>query len=168
VVHGDKELVEKLGRNDPCPCGSGRRFKACCIRTRSFPRARLLLPRLMEAGMARGKATIWHNPKCSTSRKVLDAIRAAGVEPEVIEYVKTPPSRVKLVQLLKGMGMTPRALLRRKGTPYDELKLDNPKLGDDTLIAAMLEHPILIERPIVETAKGVRLCRPPEKLNEIL
>jgi arsenate reductase len=118
--------------------------------------------------MAGSKATIWHNPKCGTSRKVLDAIRAAGVEPEVIEYVKTPPSKAKLVALLQGMGMTPRALLRRKGTPYDELGLDNAKLSDDRLIDAMLEHPILIERPIVETAKGVRLCRPAEKLKEIL
>jgi arsenate reductase len=121
-----------------------------------------------EAGMAKADATIWHNPKCGTSRKVLDAIRTAGIEPEVIEYVKTPPSRTKLVALLKSMGMTPRALLRRKGTLFDELGLDNAQLGDDALIDAMLEHPILIERPIVETAKGARLCRPPEKLKEIL
>jgi arsenate reductase (glutaredoxin) len=118
--------------------------------------------------MAKAGATIWHNPKCSTSRKVLEAIRAAGVEPEVIEYVKNPPSRTKLVALLQRMGMTPRALLRRKGTPYDVLGLDNAKLSDDKLIDAMLEHPILIERPIVETAKGAVLCRPPEKLGEIL
>jgi arsenate reductase len=111
--------------------------------------------------------TIYHNPACTTSRKVLATIRATGTEPQVIEYLKTPPSRAELKSLLSRMGMTPRALLRRRGTPYDELGLDGPK-SDDALIDAMLAHPILIERPIVVTADGVRLCRPVEKLAEIL
>ncbi len=112
--------------------------------------------------------TIWHNPKCGTSRKVLAAIRARGIEPEVIHYVDTPPSERDIKAVLRRSGLAARELLRRKGTPYDELKLDNPKLGDDALVAAMHEHPILIERPVVITKKGVRLCRPPERLDEIL
>jgi arsenate reductase len=112
--------------------------------------------------------TIYHNPSCGTSRKVLAAIRDTGAEPRVIEYLKTPPSRTELKSLLSRMGMTPRALLRRRGTPYDELGLDDPKQTDEALIDAMLTHPILIERPIVVTDLGVRLCRPPEKLAEIL
>ena len=112
--------------------------------------------------------TIYHNPSCTTSRKVLAAIRATGVEPRVVEYLKTPPGRTELQSLLSHMEMTPRALLRRRGTPYDELELDDPKLSDDSLIDAMLAHPILIERPIVVTSRGVRLCRPVEKLTEIL
>ena len=99
---------------------------------------------------------------------MLEAIRATGVKPEVIEYLKAPPSRTKLTALIKSMGLTPRGLLRRKGTPYDQLGLDDAKLSDDKLIDAMIKDPILIERPIVETAKGARLCRPPEKLQEIL
>jgi arsenate reductase (glutaredoxin) len=112
--------------------------------------------------------TIYHNPACGTSRKVLAAIRDSGTEPHVIEYLKTPPSRVELKRLLRDMGMTPRALLRRRGTPYDDLGLDDPKQDDEALIDAMLAHPILIERPIVVTDRGVRLCRPAEKLAEIL
>ncbi len=112
--------------------------------------------------------TIWHNPKCATSRKVLDMIRAAGISPEVIDYVKSPPSAAAIRSALKAMGMKPRALLRRKGTPYEELGLDDPELSDAALVAAMHEHPILIERPVVQTAKGARLCRPPERVNEIL
>jgi arsenate reductase (glutaredoxin) len=112
--------------------------------------------------------TIWHNPKCATSRKVLDMIRDAGISPEIVDYVKTPPSAAAIRGVLKAMGMTPRALLRRKGTPYDELGLDDPKLSDTALIAAMYEHPILIERPVVQTPKGARLCRPPERVKEIL
>jgi arsenate reductase len=114
------------------------------------------------------EATIYHNPKCATSRKVLGMIRDAGIEPHVIEYLKTPPSRAELVDLLRRMGMTPRALLRRRGTPYDELGLDDPGKSDAALIDAMLAHPILIERPIVVGAGGVRLCRPVEKLREAL
>ncbi len=112
--------------------------------------------------------TIYHNPACSTSRKVLAAIRDSGVEPRVIEYLKTPPSRAELQTLLKGMGMTPRELLRRRGTPFEELGLDDPKKTDAALLDAMLAHPILIERPIVVTGRGVRLCRPMEKLADIL
>jgi arsenate reductase len=112
--------------------------------------------------------TIWHNPKCATSRKLLDTIRAAGISPEVVDYVTTPPSAAAIRGVLEAMGMKPRALLRRKGTPYEELRLDDPKLSDAALIAAMHEHPILIERPVVQTPKGTRLCRPPERVKEIL
>jgi arsenate reductase len=112
--------------------------------------------------------TIWHNPKCATSRKVLDMIRAAGITPDVVDYVKSPPSAAAIRAALKAIGIKPRALIRRKGTPYEELGLDDPKLSDAALIAAMHEHPILIERPVVQTPKGARLCRPPERLREIL
>lgn len=112
--------------------------------------------------------TIYHNPKCGTSRNTLAMIRQSGVEPEVIEYLKTPPTRARLLQLLKAMGCGPRAVLRKKGTPYEELGLDDPKWTDDQLVDLMLEHPILIERPIVVTSKGVRLCRPSEAVLDIL
>ena len=112
--------------------------------------------------------TIWHNPKCATSRKVLETIRRKGVEPQVIEYVKNPPSAADIRAALKEMGIKPRDLLRRRGTPYEALGLDNPKLDDAALIAAMTEHPILIERPVVRSRKGTRLCRPPERVLEIL
>ena len=112
--------------------------------------------------------TIYHNPSCGTSRNTLAMIRQSGEEPEVIEYLKTPPPRERLIELLRAMNMRPRELLRRKGTPYDELGLDDPKWSDDELIALMLEHPILINRPIVVTAKGVRLCRPSEVVLDIL
>jgi arsenate reductase len=112
--------------------------------------------------------TIYHNPSCGTSRNTLAMIRQSGEEPEIIEYLKTPPSRERLMELLRGMGMRPRELLRRKGTPYDELGLDDPKWTDDELIGLMLEHPILINRPIVVTRKGVRLCRPSEIVLDIL
>jgi arsenate reductase len=112
--------------------------------------------------------TIWHNPKCATSRKVLEMIRAAGVAPDIVDYVKTPPSAAAIKAALKAMGMKPRALLRRKGTPYEELGLDDASLSDAALIAAMHEHPILIERPVVQSPKGTRLCRPPERVREIL
>ncbi len=112
--------------------------------------------------------TIYHNPACGTSRNTLALIRQSGEEPEVIEYLKTPPSRERLVELIGAMGITPRALLRRKGTPYDELGLDDPKWSDDEIIDSMLAHPILINRPIVVTPKGVRLCRPSETVLEIL
>jgi arsenate reductase len=115
-----------------------------------------------------GAVTIWHNAKCGTSRKVLDMIRAAGVEPAVVDYVKTPPSAAEIKAVLKEMGARPRDLLRRRGTPYDELGLDDAKLGDAALVAAMHAHPILIERPVVRSPKGTRLCRPPERLKEIL
>jgi arsenate reductase (glutaredoxin) len=112
--------------------------------------------------------TIWHNPKCTTSRKVLALIRQQGVEPVIIDYVKTPPSVAAIKAALKAMGMTPRDLLRRRGSPYDTLGLDDPNLGDDSLIAAMHAHPLLIERPVVQTPNGTRLCRPAERVAEIL
>ena len=112
--------------------------------------------------------TIYPTPNCGTSRNTLALIRNSGVEPEVIEYVKNPPTREKLEQLIAAMGIEVRDLLRRKGTPYDELELDDPSLTDDQLLDAMLKHPILIERPIVVTERGVRLCRPSEKVLEIL
>lgn len=111
---------------------------------------------------------IYHNPACGTSRNVLALIRNSGVEPTVIEYLKTPPSRDELVDLLRRMGKSPRDILRRKGTPYDELGLGDPKRSDDELIDAMMAHPILIERPIVVTPLGVRLCRPSEAVLDIL
>lgn len=112
--------------------------------------------------------TIYHNPACGTSRNTLAMIRASGAEPEVIEYLKTPPSREKLLELLQKMGIKPRELLREKGTPYAELGLDNPSLSDDALLDAMLQHPILINRPIVVTNKGAALCRPSELVLDIL
>lgn len=112
--------------------------------------------------------TIWHNPKCSTSRKVLEMIRAEGVEPAIIDYVNNPPSVAEIKSALKEMGAKPRDLLRRRGTPYDDLGLDDETLGDAALIAAMHAHPILIERPVVRTRKGTRLCRPPERVKDIL
>jgi arsenate reductase (glutaredoxin) len=112
--------------------------------------------------------TIWHNPKCATSRKVLDLIRATGVEPAIVDYARTPPSVASIKAALKAMAMTPRDLLRRRGTPYDELGLDDARLSDAALIAAMHAHPILIERPVVQSPKGTRLCRPPERVRDIL
>ena len=112
--------------------------------------------------------TIYHNPACGTSRNTLAMIRASGVEPEVIEYVKTPPSRERLVALINAMGGDVRAVIREKGTPYAELGLANFNLSDDALIDAMLQHPILINRPIVVTAKGVKLCRPSELVLAVL
>ncbi|MDI1362051.1 arsenate reductase (glutaredoxin) [Methylotenera sp.] len=111
---------------------------------------------------------IYHNPSCGTSRNTLAMIRASGAEPEVIEYVKSPPSRERLVELIVAMGGNVRALIREKGTPYAELGLDNVGLSDDALIDAMLQHPILINRPIVVTDKGVKLCRPSELVFDIL
>lgn len=112
--------------------------------------------------------TIYHNPSCGTSRSVLATIRSRGGEPQIVEYLKTPPTREELKGLLHRMALAPRDLLRRKGTPYDELDLDDPKWTDEELIDFMLEHPILIERPIVVTDRGVRLCRPAERVLEIL
>ncbi len=112
--------------------------------------------------------TIYHNPQCGTSRNTLALIRNSGAEPEVIEYMKTPPSRETLKQLIAAMGMPVRDLIRQKGTPYAELKLDDPALTDDQLLDAMLAHPILINRPIVVTPIGTRLCRPSEAVLDIL
>ncbi|MDF3835865.1 arsenate reductase (glutaredoxin) [Cupriavidus basilensis] len=112
--------------------------------------------------------TIYHNPKCGTSRNTLAMIRNSGVEPRVIHYLETPPSREELVALIAAMGTPVREVLRRKGTPYDELGLDNPKWSDDELVDFMLAHPILINRPIVATPLGTRLCRPSEAVLDIL
>lgn len=111
---------------------------------------------------------IYHNPQCGTSRNVLAMIRNSGEEPEIIEYLKTPPTREKLVELIARMGISPRDLLRRKGTPYEELGLDNPDLKDEQLLDAMMAHPILINRPIVVTPQGVKLCRPSETVLDLL
>jgi arsenate reductase (glutaredoxin) len=111
---------------------------------------------------------IYHNPDCGTSRNTLGLIRNAGVEPHIIEYLKTPPTRTLLEQLIQRMGISVRALLRRKGTPYDQLGLDNAALTDDQLLEAMMQDPILINRPIVVTPAGVKLCRPSETVLDIL
>ncbi|WP_315830996.1 arsenate reductase (glutaredoxin) [Bradyrhizobium prioriisuperbiae] len=112
--------------------------------------------------------TIYHNPACGTSRNTLAMIRQGGSEPQIIEYLKTPPSRERLIALIVAMAITPRELLRQKGTPYAELDLGNPKWSDDELIDVMLAHPILINRPIVVTPKGTRLCRPSELVLDLL
>jgi len=112
--------------------------------------------------------TIYHNPNCTTSRNVLRLLQESGKAPEVIEYLKTPPSRAQMKALLTAMGMTPRDILRRSGTPYDALGLDNPALTDDEILDALEAHPILMQRPIVASDKGVRLCRPLERVHEIV
>lgn len=111
---------------------------------------------------------IYHNPECGTSRNALAMIRNAGIEPHVIEYLRTPPSRAMLVQLIERARLTPRQLLREKGTPYAELGLDDATLSDDALVDAMMDHPVLINRPLVVTPIGVRLCRPSETVLDIL
>jgi arsenate reductase (glutaredoxin) len=112
--------------------------------------------------------TIYHNPNCGTSRNTLAMIRQSGEEPVIIEYLKHPPSRERLIELIAAMGISVRALLREKGAPYDELGLGDPKWSDDELIDFMMAHPILINRPIVVTPKGVRLCRPSEKVLDLI
>ena len=111
---------------------------------------------------------IYHNPKCATSRNVLGLIRNAGVEPHVIDYQKCPPTTALLAQLLARAGLSVREILRKKGTPYDELGLDDPGLSDEALLAAIAKHPILMNRPLVVTPKGVRLCRPSESVIDLL
>ena len=111
---------------------------------------------------------IYHNPDCGTSRNTLAMIEVSGETPEIIEYLKTPPSRERLLELLAMMRISPRALLRQKGTPYADLGLDDPSLSDDQLIDAMVAHPVLINRPIVVTSQGARLCRPSELVLELL
>jgi arsenate reductase len=113
-------------------------------------------------------AIIYHNPDCGTSRNTLALIRNAGIEPHVIEYLKTPPTRTLLKQLIDRMGVPVRAVIREKGTPFAELGLYDPSLTDDQLLDAMMAHPILINRPIVVTPKGVRLCRPSETVLDLL
>ncbi len=112
--------------------------------------------------------TIWHNPACGTSRNTLELIRNSGEEPVVVEYLRMPPSRDELAAAIRAAGLSVREALRRKGTPYDDLGLDDPALSDDVLLDAMLAHPILINRPFVFTEKGVRLCRPSELVLDIL
>jgi len=114
------------------------------------------------------KVTIYHNPACGTSRNTLAMIRNAGIEPEVVLYLQTPPSRDTLLALIRDSGLALRDVIRQKGTPYDELGLADPALSDDALIEAMLAHPILINRPIVVTPLGTRLCRPSELVLDIL
>lgn len=114
------------------------------------------------------QVTIYHNPACGTSRNTLAMIRNAGIEPEVILYLETPPARDELLQLIRASGLSVREVLRRNGTPYDQLGLDDPKWSDAQLIDFMLEHPILINRPFVVTELGTRLCRPSELVLDIL
>lgn len=112
--------------------------------------------------------TIWHNPACGTSRNVLAMIRASGEEPEIIEYLKTPPTRERLEEVIRLLGIRPRDLLREKGTPYRDLNLDDPKWTDGELIGFMMAHPILINRPVVLAPNGAVLARPSEKVLEVL
>lgn len=123
-------------------------------------------PRL--TAMPDASITIFHNPACGTSRNTLALIRHAGIEPRVVEYLQAPPSRAKLKSLLEAMGMPVRDLLRQKGTPYAELKLDDPKWTDDQLLDFIEQHPILMNRPIVESPLGTKLCRPSEAVLELL
>jgi arsenate reductase (glutaredoxin) len=111
---------------------------------------------------------IYHNPECGTSRNTLAMIRNAGIEPHIVEYLKTPPARALLVQLIERAAMTPRELLREKGTPYAALGLEDPSLSDETLVDAMMAHPILINRPLVVSPLGVKLCRPSEAVLDLL
>jgi len=111
---------------------------------------------------------IYHNPECGTSRNTLAMIRNAGIEPHVVEYLKTPPTRAMLVSLIDRLGLAPRGLLREKGTPFAELGLADPSLGDGQLVDAMMAHPILINRPIVVSPLGVKLCRPSEAVLDLL
>ncbi|WP_313217147.1 arsenate reductase (glutaredoxin) [Stenotrophomonas sp.] len=112
--------------------------------------------------------TIWHNPRCSNSRGALALIREAGIEPTIVDYLATPPDRTTLAAVIARMGIAPRALLRSKEAAYTELGLDDPTLDDAALIEAMAAHPALINRPIVETPRGTRLCRPPETVRDLL
>ena len=112
--------------------------------------------------------TIYHNPACGTSRNTLALIRNSGVEPEIVEYLKTPPSKERLQQLLAGMGLGARDLLRQKGTPFDELGLADPQWTDDELLNFVVQHPILMNRPVVVTPLGAKLCRPSEAVLELL
>jgi len=114
------------------------------------------------------RITIYHNPACGTSRNTLAMIRNSGEEPQVVEYLKTPPSRQTLKQLVAALGLPVREVLRRKGTPYDELKLDDPTWSDEQLLDFVVQHPILLNRPIVVTPLGTRLCRPSEAVLDIL
>ena len=111
---------------------------------------------------------IYHNPECGTSRNTLAMVRNAGIEPHVVDYLKTPPARALLVEMIDRAGITPRDLLREKGTPYAELGLGDPSLSDDALVDAMMAHPVLINRPLVVSPLGVKLCRPSEAVIDLL
>ena len=130
--------------------------------------SRRVLPVTAQRGAQPVDIIIYHNPECGTSRNVLGLIRNAGIEPHVIEYLKTPPSRALLVQLIARADITPRELLREKGTPYRELGLDDPNLTDEQLVDAMMAHPILINRPLVVSPLGVKLCRPSEAVLDLI
>ena len=121
-----------------------------------------------EAGLLLMRVAIYHNPACGTSRNTLALIRATGIEPHVIEYLKTPPPREELALLIERMGLRPRDLLRQKGTPYSQLGMGDPALSDEQIIDAMIEHPMLINRPIVAGPGGVKLCRPSEEVLSLL
>lgn len=139
------------------------------LRTAEAQSERLLPDRQgAHPGTRRMTITIYHNPDCGTSRNTLAMIRNSGAEPVVVEYLKTPPTRLELQGLIHRMGIPVRALLREKGTPYAELGLADPALTDDQLLDAMMAHPILINRPVVVTPLGVKLCRPSETVLEIL
>ena len=114
------------------------------------------------------RVTIYHNPKCGTSRTVLSMIRARGIEPEVIEYLATPPDAGRLKDLLDRLRVRPRALLRRRGTPYDDLGLDDSKWTDEALLGMIAKHPILMERPVVVSDRGAKICRPAEVVNTLI
>ena len=148
-------------------CGSSCDIGVLCA-TEAENQCLLLDQQGARAGACRMTITIYHNPNCGTSRNTLAMIRNSGVEPIIIEYLKTPPTRPELVDLIRRMGITVRALLREKGTPYAELRLDDAGLSDDQLVDAMMANPILINRPIVVTPLGVKLCRPSEAVLDIL
>jgi arsenate reductase len=118
--------------------------------------------------MSAFEVTIFHNPACGTSRNVLAMIREAGIEPKIVEYLKAPPSRAELERILARAGLNVRDILRKKAPPYAEMGLDDPALSDGAIFAAIAAHPVLIERPIVVSPKGARLCRPKEKVFEVL
>jgi arsenate reductase (glutaredoxin) len=148
--------------------GISRRWKPAIGCAVGSGEALVYSPEMRPAGGPIMSVTIYHNPSCGTSRNTLAMIRQSGQEPEIIEYLKTPPSRTRLIELIKAMGIPVRALLREKGTPYAELGLADPKWSDDELIDFMLDHPILINRPIVVTDKGTKLCRPSELVLDLL
>ena len=152
----ESRIVTKLNR----PVQSTLARRSCIV----VKKAR----RLIIYGNDLMSLTIYHNPNCTTSRNVLRLLRDAGLEPQVVEYLKTPPSRARMQELLAAMGMKPRDILRRSGTPYDELGLDDPALTDDQILDALGAHPILMQRPVVVSDKGVRLCRPLERVHEIV
>src|SRR5690606_2958703 len=175
---GTRQTAPLVAGRAPHPLRSGLRGYASAPR---LPHRGLLLwqagdlreprrqpPFLLLIGNLLVTVTIYHNPACGTSRNTLEMIRQSGEEPDVVEYLQTPPSRERLVELIGAMGIRPRDLLREKGTPYAELGLSDSTLTDDAIIDAMMAHPILINRPIVVTERGAALCRPSEKVLSLL